>query len=1150
MKKTNLVEDAVACGRVRHWARYTGSVCLFILFGVMQVSAEAFAQNGKVIFSARQLSVEQVFDVITKQLKYDVFYSEDELNIKKEVKMPQLVMEMEEVLRSVLGSDFSYKLVGQTIIIRPERVVTPQPEMVKITGGVKDKSGLPLPGVTVMLKGTTVGTATDQDGKFNLEIPKAGKIVLVFSFIGMQPKEYTWKGETSLNIVLEEEVADLDEVVVTGYFQRKAESFTGSASTYKAADLKMVGKQNVLQSLKTLDPAFSIRESLEFGSDPNRMPDMEIRGKTSVVGLNQQYGQDPNQPLFILDGFETGLESVIDLNMERVESITVLKDAASTAIYGSRAANGVVVIETKRPEPGKLRVSYTGDFSVSMPDLTVYNLMNASEKLEFERLAGVYNIRPDIMPDPETQWQLDNLYNFRKHKVESGVNSYWLSEPVRTGFVHKHNLYFEGGDDAMRYGFGVSYAGTEGTMKESTRDVFNGNMSLIYRKNKISFTNRLSLDYTKTGEPDVAFDQYIKTSPYYEKRSPDGTASYKLEVQNQVNPAKKNVFNPLWDAGLNNLHESYAIGINENLNIEWSILESLRLRGRLGVRKSIKATESFISPKHSSFSVIEDNNKKGSYDKNTLNSWSYEGDVTLTYGAVLAEVHRVNFIGGWTFSDATTETDAYRVIGFPVEDVQNPSFGNQYPEDSKAAYGRNQKRAASFFVNTGYAFNERYLVDANIRVDGASAFGSNRRYTNTWSAGLSWNIHNEAFLKGNEKVDLLKIRASIGNPGNLNFGGYNSFTTYIYNTALNNSAGVGAIVEKYGNPDLKWQKTLDLNVGLDVTLLKNRLRLTVDAYRKMTDPLLVETSVASSTGSGNFTTNLGNQRTLGINGSINYTVISRPADDMSWAVNFNIRRQKAQLGGIGTSLDNLNQMARGENEETEKPEIGDGGVVIEKPDTPETSNFAKTSLKRYYDGSDPDALWAVRSAGIDPMTGKEVFIKKNGERTFEHDYADEVVIGVGVPKFEGVIGTSFYYKGFSASVYCRYKIGGYQFNEQLYNKVENITTTTWTNNLDRRALYGRWQKPGDHAEFKGISIVDQVDPMSSRFIQKENVLIGESFSVGYEFSTSPWLAHLSMRTLSLKAYMNDIFRLSNVEMERGTSYPFNRTVSFSVTATF
>lgn len=208
------------------------------------------------------------------------------------------------------------------------------------------------------------------------------EVVLVFSFVGMKKLEKAYKGETELSVILEEEVAEMEEVIVTGIYERRKESFTGSASTYTSQDLKKVGNQNVIQSLKSLDPAFAVLENNEYGSDPNHLPDLEIRGKSSIVGLKEQYNVDPNQPLFILDGFETTLQTIMDLDLDRIASITILKDAASTAIYGSKAANGVVVVETMQPAQGELRVTYSGNFNVQMPDLSSYKLMNSEEKLQ------------------------------------------------------------------------------------------------------------------------------------------------------------------------------------------------------------------------------------------------------------------------------------------------------------------------------------------------------------------------------------------------------------------------------------------------------------------------------------------------------------------------------------------------------------------------------------------------------------------------------------------------------------------------------------------------------------------------------------------------------------------------------------------------
>ena len=266
--------------------------------------------------------------------------------------------------------DNSYK---QTLQQQKERL---------LRGVVTDKDGQPLPGVAIQVKGTTQGVTTNEDGEYYIMVKDIDKPVLVFSFIGMETQEIAFeKGKHRINVKMLEAQQEMDEVVVTGIYARKKESFTGSSQTYTSNDLKMVGNQNLLQSLKTLDPAFAVIENNQYGSDPNRLPDLEIRGKTSIVGLKEQFGEDPNQPLFILDGFETTLQTIMDLSMDRVASVTILKDAASTAIYGAKAANGVIVVETKAPEQGKLKVSYNGNFNISFADLTAYNLMNAEEKL-------------------------------------------------------------------------------------------------------------------------------------------------------------------------------------------------------------------------------------------------------------------------------------------------------------------------------------------------------------------------------------------------------------------------------------------------------------------------------------------------------------------------------------------------------------------------------------------------------------------------------------------------------------------------------------------------------------------------------------------------------------------------------------------------
>lgn len=295
-----------------------------------------------------------------------------------------------------------------------------------------------------------IGTATDAKGEFRLQGIPSGKQTIVFTFIGMVPFEVEYANQRDLEVVLKEDATQVNEVVVTGIYSRDKNSFAGSATTYTGKELRAIGTKNVFQSLKTLEPALTLVENRAFGSDPNRLPDLEIRGKTSLVGdLTTEYDNTANQPLFILDGIEVEIAQIQNLSMDRIASVTVLKDAASAAIYGSKASNGVIVVETVKPEPGQLRVSYSADLRFEFPDLSDYNLMNAEEKLRYEVLAGRYV--------GEDQDQLDALYNSRLAEVMRGVDTYWLSVPLRSVLNHTHSVYIDGGSEAMLYFVGYFY---------------------------------------------------------------------------------------------------------------------------------------------------------------------------------------------------------------------------------------------------------------------------------------------------------------------------------------------------------------------------------------------------------------------------------------------------------------------------------------------------------------------------------------------------------------------------------------------------------------------------------------------------------------------------------------------------------------------
>ena len=1107
----------------------TSTIKKVLLAALLLVSPSVMPVLTAAVNSVQQKEGEPLvsaFRKIEKTTGYRISYAQSDVkNLKAQGNTSS--KDIYKALDTVIGNlPLAYSVEGKFVTVFPKKQKDTNSEATpKVTtlnkltvrGKVYDQDGEGIPGVSVKVPSMQTAIVTGANGSFTLYLPQGRTTKLQFSFIGMKDATYIFNGKHDINnlvINMKDDATTINEVVVTGIYSRKKESFTGSSQTYNAEELKLVGNQNLIQSLKTLDPAFTVLENNEFGSDPNRLPDLEIRGKTSIVGLKETFGEDPNQPLFILDGFETTLQSIMDLSMDRIASVTVLKDAASTAIYGAKAANGVVVVETKAPEMGKLKFSYSGNFNVSWADLTDYNLMNAAEKLEFERLAG--NFTSNIADYQEFQ---EIRYNKLLSNVLKGVDTYWLSEPLRTGLNQRHFISAQGGNEQLRYSLGVSYNKIDGVMKKSGRDILSGNIDVLYRVGKLTFSNKMTVNVTKHTNPTVSFSEYASANPYYPKYEEDGTIGKWLEYkENSMSTTDASVIvgNPMYNDQLNSYDRGESFGVRNNFSMEYRPWNFFWIRARLGLTKETNESENFVSPENTAYDQV-DVLKKGSYSNQRSDGFSYDGDVTATYGQLLAKKHQINAVLGASIRESSDQSKGFSAVGFPEGNFTTPGFANQYTESGKPTYYDSKNRTANFYFNGGYSFDNRYLLDVNYRLDGSSVFGTNRKFSNTWAVGLAWNIHNEKFMKDTELFQMLKIRGSIGNPGNQNFGSYNTLTTYKFNNWMTNNFGTGLLIDAIGDPDLAWQKTIDMNVGLDVSLL-NRLHLNIDVFHKNTDPLLASIGIPASVGVTSRLANIGKQVTDGFNGTIRYSFIYRPKERMNWTTSLSFSHVRSHYENIGSTLAQYNN-----------------------------ENLTK-NMTRYYDGGSPSALWAVRSAGIDPATGKEIFITKGGNYTFSHSYDDEVEVGDTRPDVEGVFGNVFYYKGFSASIYMRYSLGGDTFLSTLYDKVENISSSALAKNQDRRALYDRWQKPGDIAKFKGISRTEST-PMSSRFVSVNNYLTIESIRLSYELPYT-LMKKMGIQGMTFSAYMNDIARWATVKEERGTSYPFSRSISMALSLNF
>lgn len=1100
---------------------------VFFLLLMLCYPSVVTAQKQKEI--KMEVKNEPLPDVLKKLEKvsgYKILFVYDEIshfNVTCKVKAKNI----EDALKQIIGTrPIRYSIEKQYVNISlredVKRIASTAPQhsttssTVVLQGRIVDEANDPLPGVNVNILGTKYGSISSSDGSFVLQVNRGKAVKVIFSFVGLKNESYLFKGtddQRGVIIKMSQVSSQLGEVVVTGMFTRRSESFTGSASSYSGEKLKSMGNQNILQSLSTLDPAIIISDNNLRGSDPNSSMAISINGKTSINGISDMYGSDPNLPLFILDGFETTLQKITDLSMDRVESITILKDAASTAIYGAKAANGVIVIETKKPVAGKLRFSYNGNYQLAWADLSDYNLMNASEKLTFEKLSGYYgrlDTAGEIFDDSQRA-----LYYSRYKQVAAGRNSYWMNEPLHTAFTHEHSINAEGGDQAFRYGLTFRYKDNNGVMKGSERQNIDGTLNLSYRVNKFNFSNLTDVDYTDIQNNIVAFSKFSEANPFYAKRNADGDVEEVLEKYSTLT-GDQYITNPLWDLQQKSFNKSNILSLTNNFIVEYRPIESLRIQGKIGLITSRGISKIFQSPFATAF-INVDQLKRGSYNESNTNNTIYDGSLLASYGNVIGK-HTYNFVGGAQLRESKTNTNNYGAIGYITDQFSNPNFSNGYPDGGKPSSSVSKNRSASFYLNANYAFDMRYLVDFNIRSDGSSVFGVNNPFSTTWSFGLGWNIHNENFMKPIKFVNLLKLRYSLGNPGNENFDAKIANSIYSYYTSYQNMFGLAAVVSKWGNKNLKWQRTRINNIGLDAELFKSKLYVTLDYSIKKTDPILLIIGQPTSTGTSSVPMNIGATKDKSWTLAVNYFIIKKP--NISWQVNLNFLNTKTTYYNIGNLLEKYNQEGR-----------------------------ASQTLLRYYDGASSTALYAVHSLGIDPMTGNELFLRKDGSYSFAWNASDEVICGDTTPDAEGHIGSNFRYKGFSIGASFRYRWGGQTELTTLLNKVENISNDKLRYNQDRRALHDRWQKPGDTAKFKRIDDTSTTN-ISSRFIADDNSFECSSIVLGYENSHAKWLKTIGLTAITYRMYMNNIFRISTVKEERGLDYPFQRSVSASLSLRF
>lgn len=1118
-------------------------ICFSVFVLGFPGQSKASAQSMTVTVKLENATIDELIREVQAKTDYRFLYRVEEVN-----KYERRTVNLEEVsidvfLAEILkGTDLGYELENGVILIRPlrddEKKEAPKESRV-LKGIVSDEEGNTLPGATVLIQGTTLGVVTDVEGRFTLEVAQMDTITLVVSFMGYETQYVSVSknpadDKKDIIVKLKEDVKEMEEVVITGYGNVRKESFTGSSISVSKEQLMQVSKTNVLQALQAFDPSFRIQTNNRWGSDPNALPEMYIRGR-SGVGIKQldanytskgNLENNPNLPTFILDGFEVSAQTLYDMDPSRIASITILKDAAATALYGSRAANGVVVITTVPPRPGKLNIEYGLTGEVTMPDLSSYNLTNAREKLEVERLGGMYG----EYPDPDMTLEYEQIYYEKLANVVRGVDTYWLALPLQTAFNHKHSLSVDGGSDALRFKVDLSYYNEDGVMKESFRNRVGIGVTLDYRLNSLQIKNQTTYNNTKSKEtPYGSFSDYSRALPYNEYKDEAGRYLEELEDwgENETMP------NPLYEASLDNFDRSETEEFVNNFAINWNIGSYWLLKGQFSLTRTISESKRFLDPlsKNNTTPISQTNPTSGELYTTDGKNFDWDLQATLSYNRTF-EKHNLNFLLGYNARSTKSKSVSAQYRGFPSGELSSPNYAEDIYE--KPTTSDNHTRLVGFLGTLNYSYNNVYLFDASVRLDGSSEFGADKRFAPFWSFGAGLNIHNYKFMQDWGKLDLLKIRATYGETGKVNFPAYVARTSFRILADEWYKTGFGATLAALGNKDLTWETTKEYNIGIEIGLPRDIFYLDATYYCKKTVDLINDVTIPSSTGFTTYVDNIGEVENRGFELNFRSNIYQR--GDWFVALFANLAHNENEILKISESLQAYNDQVQEhfrENRDDSEP------------------------LMQYVEGGSLTSIFGVRSMGIDPATGNEIFIKRNGEISDIWSASDQVVLGDTEPDAQGSFGLNMTWKNWSLYATFMYEFGGDMYNQTLVDKVENANI--YTENVDKRVLTDRWQKPGDIKKYKKLTLRESAGYLSvpttqptERFVQKNNNLSLNSISLEYSLHANEcnWMKKVGLSMLRFGIGANELFYWASIETERGLDYPFARTLNFSLNLTF
>lgn len=1012
---------------------------LMILSIGQLLAVESYSQETKLSLNFQESDLIQVLDEIENQTEFYFLFNEKLVDLDRKVKIQVKDQNIHSILDKLFrGSEVDYQVLDRKIILSPKNLIQLQGKL-NVSGMVTDQNGAILPGVTVVVKGTTNGTITDIDGSYSLtDVP--ADATLVFSFVGMKTKELTVNGQRVVNVLLEEETIGLEEVVAIGYGTVKKRDITGAMSSIKPEDFNLGITTAPEQLLQGKVAGVNIVQS---SGRPGSTSTVRIRGASSISA--------GNDPLYVIDGIplqfnsanlyvnvsgETGTSPFSSegsnplntINPADIESIDILKDASATAIYGSRGANGVILITTK---------SKTGMAETASYD-TYWGISSVRKKLPFMNAEEYRN------------YAESNGYPY----PDEGANTNWQDQIFRDALSQNHNLAFGGGSKNSNYRASLGYSRQEGIIISSALEKYTTRLNANHKTMNDKLNIALNLTYAKVNNDDAPVSsnvaneggnilkdalRWAPTLPVY---NPDG--SYYQIGELRVNPVS-------WSDVKDESHTDNFIG---SATLSYNIIEPLSFAVNVG--HTDEAIERYI---HIPSTHPVGEAEKGRASISKLKNYSSTVETTLNYTKDFSETDNLSVLVGYSFYRYVTQ-NTFTLANQFVSDATKWNLMQSGNILSNTSF-KSANRLSSVYGRVNYKLKDRYLFTFTLRNDGSSRFGENNRWGLFPSGAFAWNIMEEEFFNS-ETISNLKLRMGYGVTGNQEIPNdlwrekltVNGSSIYV----LGGVAIPSVLPSSYANPDLKWEQTSQLNVGLDWGILNGRFSGSIDLYKKNTSDLLLEFPTVSPSVVTSQWANVGEVENKGLEFTADGTLISK--NKFQWKVSFNISRNKNEV----ISLSN-DQFMR--DEINTAPSSGllnnDGSTQIIKP------------------GYALGTFYGPKFLGLD-ANGMETYLDEDGDGN-----PDDVVIGNAQPDFTYGLSSSVFWKRFDMSVSLR----GVQGNDIFNNTAAEFSYTKPTPGVNVLR----------YAVNSGVSHEQQAQ-YSSRWIEDGSYLRLDNLSIGYTVNTN------------------------------------------------